>query len=62
MSAPVVALLDFECLFDIATDASFVAVGGELAQGGPPVAFYSKNLTPAKSRYHVTDHQLMGVY
>ena len=37
-------------------------MGGELAQCGYPVVFYSKMLTPAESRYHVTDRELMGVY
>ena len=55
-------LPDFSKPFDVITDASVVAVGGELAQGGCPVAFYSKKLTPAESRYHVTDRELMGVY
>ena len=44
------------------TDASVVAVGRELSQRGRPVAFYSKKLTHAESRYHVTDRELMGVY
>ena len=44
------------------TDASVVAMGGELSQRERSVAFYSKNLTPAESRYHVTDRELMGVY
>ena len=44
------------------TDASVVAVGVELAQRGHPVAFYSKKLTPAESRNHITDRELMGVY
>ena len=26
------------------------------------MAFYSKKLTPAESRYHVTDRELMAVY
>ena len=43
------------------TDASVAAVGGDLSQCGHPVAFYSKKLTPAESRYHVTDRELMGV-
>ena len=61
-TAPVLALPDFSKPFDITTDASVVTVGGELAQNGRPVAFYSKKLTPAESRYHVTDRELMGVY
>ena len=44
------------------TDASIVAVGGELAQCGHPVVFYSKKLTPAESRYHVTNRELIGLY
>ena len=44
------------------TDASIVAVGGELALGGRPVAFYSKKLTSAESRYHITNRELMGAY
>ena len=39
-----------------------MVVGGELVQGGRPVAFYSKKLAPTESRYHVTDRELMGVY
>ena len=44
------------------TDASVVAVGGELVQHGCSVAIYSKNLTSTESRYHVTDRELIGVY
>ena len=62
MSAPVLALPDYQQPFDLACDASLVAVGGELSQGGRPVAFYSKKLTPAESRHHVTDRELMAIY
>ena len=62
ITAPVLAFPDFSKPFDVTTDASVVAVGGELAQGGCPVAFYSKKLTPTEIRYHVTNRELMGVY
>ena len=60
-SVPVLALPDFECLFDVTTDASIVTVRGELVQGGCPVVFFSKKLTPEEIRYNVTDCELMGV-
>ena len=43
-------------------DTSDVALGAELSQGGKPVAFFSKKLTPTEARYHVTDHELMAIY
>ena len=43
-------------------DASDVALGAELSQGGKPVAFFSKKLTPTEARYHVTDRELMAIY
>ena len=43
-------------------DASDVALGAELSQGGKPVAYFSKKLTPTEARYHVTDRKLMAIY
>ena len=43
-------------------DASDVALGAELSQGGKPVAYFSKKLTPTETRYHVTDRELMAIY
>ena len=62
MSAPVLALPNFEWLFDLTCNALIVTVGGELSQGGRPVVFYCKKLTPAESRYHVTDRELMAAF
>ena len=39
-----------------------MALGAELSQGGKPVAFFSKKLTPTETRYHVTDRELMAIY
>ena len=43
-------------------DASDVALGAELSQGGKSVAFFSKKLTPTEARYHMTDRELMAIY
>ena len=43
-------------------DASDVALGAELSQGGKPVAYFSKKLTPTETRYHVTDCELNAIY
>ena len=62
VSAPVLALPDYGAPFELACDASDVAVGAELSQNGRPVAFYSKKLSPAEARYHVTDRELMAIF
>ena len=56
------ALPDWEAPFDVATDASLVAIGAELSQRSRPVAYYSKKLTPTESRYHVTDREMLALY
>ena len=54
------ALPDYQKPFVLHCDASDVALGAELSQGGKPVAYFSKKLTPAERRYHVTDRELMA--
>ena len=60
--APVLALPDWSANFDVTTEASIVAIGAALAQRSRPVAYFSKKLTPAKSCYHVTDREMLGLY
>jgi hypothetical protein len=63
--APVLQTPDFEKEFVLATDASDLAisavlnlrVGGELA----PIAFYSKLLTPAETRYSTYEKECLAV-
>ena len=40
--------------FDIHTDVSSFHLGAVISQNGKPIAFYSRKLTPAQSRYTVT--------
>ena len=54
-------LPDFTQPFKLACDASLVATGAELSQGGRPVAFHSKKLSPAETRYHVGDRELLAI-
>uniref|UniRef100_A0A1I7UR57 RNA-directed DNA polymerase n=1 Tax=Caenorhabditis tropicalis TaxID=1561998 RepID=A0A1I7UR57_9PELO len=71
-TTPVLAQPDAEAAangrrpFLIYTDASKKGVGAVLAQEGEdgeqhPIAFISKALTPAESRYHVTDLEALGM-
>ncbi|KAL1109910.1 hypothetical protein AAG570_014144 [Ranatra chinensis] len=64
---PVLRVPNFSLPFVITTDASQVAVGAVFSQvdsggeGGRPVAYASKKLTPAESRYSAIERELLGV-
>ena len=55
-------LADFTKPFELTCDASLVATAAELSQGGCPVVFHSKKLSPAKTRYHVGDRELLATF
>ncbi|XP_042483120.1 uncharacterized protein LOC122063484 [Macadamia integrifolia] len=59
--APVLRLPDFNRVFEVATDASHIGLGGVLIQEGHPIAFYSEKLNDAKRRYSTYDLELYAV-
>ena len=64
-TAPVLKLPDFTKQFVITTDASAVSVGGvieqDFGQGLQPVAYESKKLGPAETRYSAYERELLGI-
>jgi hypothetical protein len=52
---------DFSKEFEIHTDASDSQLGAVISQEGKPVAFYSRKLQPAPTRYTVTERELLSI-
>ena len=52
---------NFNETFEIHTDASKTQLGAVVSQKGKPIAFYSRKLSPAQTRYTTTERELLAI-
>ena len=52
---------NFDEEFVIHTDASKTALGAVISQCGKPIAFYSRKLADAQTRYTTAEHELLSI-
>jgi len=57
----ILAYPDFNKVFEIHTDASKTQLGACISQEGRPIAFYSRKLNPAQTRYTTTERELLSI-
>ena len=57
----VLAYLDFTKPFDIYTDTSTKQLGSVITQDNRPIAFFSRKLSGAQSKYTVTKLELLAI-
>ena len=59
--ATLLAYPDFSKEFVIHTDASKFQLGSVISQDNKPIAFYSRKLKPAQTRYTTTERELLSI-
>ncbi|MFM8622678.1 MAG: pol polyprotein, partial [Holophagaceae bacterium] len=57
----ILAFPDFSKKFEIYTDASKYQLGAVITQDGRPLAFYSRKLNDAQTRYTTTERELLSI-